>query len=135
RRQSPKLREGGCDNGGDRRVDRCSLNVAAVPAIERRTAMVEHIVLFRWTEGASQEAIDRALSELRALKGKIADIMVLSCGANFSSSAKGYTLGLVGRFKDRAALEAYLAHPEHQRVVHSLINPIRADLLIFDYEF
>jgi hypothetical protein len=97
--------------------------------------VVEHIVLFRWTEGASQEAIDRAVAELRGLKGKIAEIVDLSCGANFSGSAKGYTHGLVGRFRDRAALEAYLAHPEHLRAVHSAINPIRADVLIFDYEF
>jgi len=97
--------------------------------------VVEHIVLFRWTEGASREAIESAVAELRGLKGKIEEIVDLSCGANFSGSAKGYTHGLVGRFRDRAALDAYLAHPEHQRVVHSRVNPIRADLLIFDYEF
>ena len=103
--------------------------------VERRTALVEHIVLFRWTDEASPAAIDRAVAELRGLKGKIAEIVDLTCGANFSGSAMGYTHGLVGRFADRAALQAYLAHPEHQRVVHSLINPIRADALIFDYKF
>jgi Stress responsive A/B Barrel Domain len=97
--------------------------------------MVEHILLMRWTEGASQEAIDRALEELRGLKGKIAGIVDLSCGANFSDRAKGYTHGLVMRFTDRAALEAYYPHPEHQRVVQKFINPIRADNLALDYEF
>jgi len=53
--------------------------------------MVEHIVLFRWTEEASQEAIDHVLAELRALKGKTAGIVDLSGGANFSDRAKGYT--------------------------------------------
>ena len=97
--------------------------------------MVEHIVLFRWTEEASQEAIDTALAELRALKGKIAGIVDLSGGVNFSDRAKGYTHGLVIRFTDRAAVEAYGPHPEHQRVVQNLINPIRADTLVLDYEF
>jgi len=97
--------------------------------------MVEHIVLFRWTEEASQEAIDSAVAELRGLKGKIAGIMDLSCGANFSDRAKGYTHGLVMRFTDRAALQAYVPHPKHQRVVQNLINPIRADILALDYEF
>ena len=96
--------------------------------------MVEHILLMRWTEEASQEAIDRALEELRGLKGKIAGIVDLSCGANFSDRAKGYTHGLVVRFMDRAALEAYYPHPEHQRVVQNLINSIRADILVLDYE-
>jgi hypothetical protein len=96
--------------------------------------MVEHIVLLRWTEEASQETIDTVEAELRGLKGKIAGIVDLSCGANFSSLSKGYTHGLVVRFTDRAALEAYAAHPEHQRIVQNFINPIRADVLAFDYE-
>ena len=66
-------------------------------------ALVEHIVLFRWTEEASQEAIDGAVAELRGLKGKIAGIVDWSCGANFSNWAKGCTHGLVLRFTDRAA--------------------------------
>ena len=97
--------------------------------------MIEHIVLFRWKEEASQEAMDSAVAELRRLKGKIAGIVDLSCGANFSDRAKGYTHGLVVRFTDRAALEAYGAHPEHQRVVQNFINPIRADILALDFDF
>jgi len=97
--------------------------------------MVEHIVLFRWTEDASQEAIDSVVAELRELKSKIAGVVDLSCGVNFSDRAKGYTHGLVVRFMDRAALEAYGPHPEHQRVVQNFINPIRADILALDYEF
>ncbi len=96
--------------------------------------MIEHIVLFRWKDDASQEAIDNVLTELRKLKSKIPGIADLSCGANFSDRAKGYTHGLVVRFNDRSALEAYGPHPEHQRVVQNFINPIRADVLAFDYE-
>ncbi|HSF25452.1 MAG TPA: Dabb family protein [Blastocatellia bacterium] len=96
--------------------------------------MVEHILLMRWTDEASQEAIDNALTELRGLKDKIAGIVDMSCGANFSERAKGYTHGMVMRFADRLALEAYFPHPEHQRVVQNFINPIRADTLILDYE-
>jgi hypothetical protein len=54
--------------------------------------------------------------------------------ANFSDRAKGYKHGLVGRFADRSALEAYTPHPEHQRVVQNFISPIRADILALDYE-
>ena len=97
--------------------------------------MIEHIVLFRWTDEASQEAKDGAVEELRKLKGKIPGIVDLSCGANFSDRAKGYTHGLVVRFKDRAALEVYGPHPEHQRVVQNFINPIRGEILALDYEF
>ena len=96
--------------------------------------MVEHIVLFRWRTEASQGGIENALTELRKLKSKIPGIVDLSCGANFSERAKGYTHGLVVRFTDRAALEAYGPHTEHQRVVQNFINPIREDTLILDCE-
>jgi hypothetical protein len=56
-----------CDHKGDRRLDLFSLAVAAVLYLERRTAMVEHIVLFRWPEEASQEAIDSAVGCRRAM--------------------------------------------------------------------
>jgi hypothetical protein len=96
--------------------------------------MIEHIVLFRWKEEASQEAINNVVAELRKLKGKIPGIVDLTCGTNFSDRAKGYTHGLVVRFKDQAALEAYGPHPEHQRVVQNFITPIRAEILALDYE-
>ena len=96
--------------------------------------MIEHILLLRWNEKTSQELIDRAMAELRALKEKIPGIVDLSSGINFSERAKGFTHGMVFRFKDRAALESYLAHPEHKHVVQTFLNPIRADTLVFDYE-
>ena len=97
--------------------------------------MINHIVLIRWTEEASQEAKDSAMTELRNLKDKIPGIMDVSSGVNFSERAKGYTHGLVMHFKDRAAVGAYLVHPEHVRVVQKFLNPIRSDTLVFDYEF
>lgn len=97
--------------------------------------MIEHIVLFRWAETASPEAKENVTTELRKLKGKIPGIVDLSCGANFCDRAKGYTHGLVVRFKDRPSRETYGPHPEHQRVVQDLIKPIAADILALDYEF
>ena len=97
--------------------------------------MVEHILLIRWTKQASPEAIDRAMAGLRGLKDKIPGIVELSSGANFSDRSRGYTHGLCFRFTDRAALDAYFPHPAHQHVVQSLLNPIRDEVLIVDYEF
>ena len=96
--------------------------------------MIEHIVLFRWKSDATREQIHRVVTELRALKGQIDGIVDLTCGENFSPRAQGFTHGLVVRFTDRAALAAYGPHPKHQHVVETLINPIRADILAFDFE-
>jgi len=96
--------------------------------------MIEHIVLFRWTDAASAEARNKVIMELRGLRSKIPGIVDLSCGENFSDRAKGYTHGLFVRFTDRAALQEYGPHPEHQRVVQNFIKPIAADILALDYE-
>jgi hypothetical protein len=97
--------------------------------------MIEHIILFRWKDDASPEAIATALEELRQLKDKIPNITELICGENFSERSKGYTHALVVRFPNRKALEVYGPHPEHQRVVQTFINPIRADVIGIDFEF
>lgn len=97
--------------------------------------MVEHILLLRWNEQASPEAIEGALAELRRLKDKIPGIVDCSAGPNFSDRARGYSHGVVMRFTDRGALQAYQPHPEHQRVVREHIAPIRAEVLALDYEF
>ncbi len=98
------------------------------------TGQVVHIVLFQWNSEAAPEAIDRAVQGLRDLKDMIPGILELSCGVNFTDRGKGFTHGLLVRFTDKAALDGYGPHPAHQAVVRQLINPIRADVLAFDYE-
>ena len=96
--------------------------------------MVDHIVLFKWNVDASQEAVQAAVDGLKALRYKIPGIVDLSCGLNFSDRNKGYQTGLIVRFQDREALEAYGPHPEHQNVVQNMIAPIRSEVLAVDYE-
>ena len=95
---------------------------------------IMHIVLFRWTDEATPEAIQQAVEALNDLRDKVPGILEISCGANFSDRAKGFTHGLVVRLTDRAALDAYGPHPAHQKVVVEHISPIRADVLAVDYE-
>ena len=97
--------------------------------------MVEHIVLFRWKTEATAEQIAQAVSGLRGLKGQVPNILDLSVGENFSDRGQGFTHGLVVRFPDTAALEVYGPHPAHQHIVQTFINPIREEVLAFDYEF
>ena len=96
--------------------------------------MIEHILLFRWNETTTQESIDYAMMELRTLQEKIPGILDVSSGKNFSDRSKGFTHAMIFRFKDRAALDSYIPHPEHQRVVQKILNPIRAETLVVDFE-
>ncbi len=56
----------------------------------------------------------------------------LSWGTDVSGRAQGYQFGLVVRFRDAAAAEAYQVHPRHQ----DLVQWIRArggQVLAFDF--
>jgi hypothetical protein len=96
--------------------------------------LVEHIVLFQWKPEATGEQIAAAVEGLRALKSKVPGIVDLTCGETFTDRGKGYTHGLVVRLTDRAALDAYLPHPEHQAVVQGHVRPIMADVIALDYD-
>lgn len=96
--------------------------------------MVEHVVLFKTTPEATEEQVDRMVAELKALRHKIPGIVDLSVGRNFSERNQGFEVGLVVRFTDRAALEVYLPHPAHRGCVDTYVAPIKADVIVVDYE-
>lgn len=96
--------------------------------------MIEHIVLFKWQPDASPEAIASVMDGLKGLKGKIPEIIYLSCGENYSERGQGFQHGLVVRLASREALKSYQDHPAHQEVKQNLILPILTDILAVDYE-
>ena len=96
--------------------------------------MIEHVILFRWKPETTDTQITAVMEGLQGLKDQIPGILALACGADFSGRAQGYTHGLVVRFSDRAALDAYGPHPAHQAVVVNQIKPFVENVLGFDLE-
>jgi hypothetical protein len=96
--------------------------------------VIEHIVLFKVKPDTTPAAAARMLDELRLLPRLVPGIVELSCGRNFSSRSQGYSHGLLVRFNDRADLERYIVHPEHQRVVAESVRPVIEEVLAVDYE-
>ena len=96
--------------------------------------MIEHIVLLKVRAGTPAAAVTAMVEGIASLKAQIPGIVDLSVGSNTSDRNKGFTHGLVVRFRDKAALEQYLPHPAHQEVVQQRIRPITEDLVVVDYE-
>ena len=96
--------------------------------------MVEHLVLFKLKPDATEEQKEAAIQALQGLKKQMDGIVDLTCGRNFSERSQGFEIGLLVRFRDRAALEAYLPHPAHRGAVEQFVHPIRADTIVVDYE-
>src|ERR1051326_7786444 len=100
--------------------------------------MITHMVLLRVRKDVAQSEIDRVFAALAALKGKIPGISSFSGGAYSSREGlqRGFTHGFCMTFPDAAARDAYLPHPEHEKVkkvVLAILDGGLDGVLAFDY--
>ena len=100
--------------------------------------MITHVVLLRVKKTVPKTEIDRVFAALAALKPKIPGLLTFSGGAYSSPEGldQGYTHGFVMTFADAAARDAYLPHPEHEKVkkiVFDVLDGGLAGVVAFDY--
>jgi hypothetical protein len=98
-------------------------------------ARVNHIALFKFKDGVTEEQIDQAFEQLLDLSEEIPGIENFVSGANSSPEGlnQGYTHGFVMVFTDAAARDGYLAHPEHEKVKEAVL-PMVESVVVFDFE-
>lgn len=96
---------------------------------------IKHVVLFQWKEGTSDEQIADIFKALAGLDQLIPGIEEF-VGGPYSSPEemnKEFTHGFIMTFTDSAARDAYLPHPEHERV-KGQIFPHLENVVAFDFE-
>lgn len=93
---------------------------------------VQHMVWLKFKPGVTPQRIAHHMTALAAMKGQIDHIGSITVGPNFTDRADGYTHGLVVTVADRAALQAYLEHPDHLAVAAPLRED--AEILAMDIE-
>jgi len=88
--------------------------------------MYIHMFAFRLKPGVTEEQQDRMLHEIKGLQKQIPGILETVVGKNESPRGVGYAIGGAMKFPDKAALEAYNAHPVHQDLLKWLVPLIDA---------
>lgn len=78
--------------------------------------MLTHIVIWKYRSDVEPEVREEHVRMLRALAPVIKEIESLSVGFDVVKLPRSFDSGLVATFRDRAALEAYIVHPEHIKV-------------------
>tara|TARA_R110002096_G_scaffold292391_3_gene486919 strand:+ start:6031 stop:6411 length:381 start_codon:yes stop_codon:yes gene_type:complete len=94
-----------------------------------------HVVLFKFKEGTTEEQIANVESEFKKLPSKIDTIVDFEWGTSKTVEAdlaQGYTHCFLVTFKNKAGLETYLPHPDHQAFV-SIVRPLLEEVHVFDY--
>jgi heme-degrading monooxygenase HmoA len=96
--------------------------------------MIEHIVLLKFREDVVESAKQEVIQLLRGLKAEIPGIVELRCGRNFSTRSQGYDVGLIVRFTDQVAADAYQPHPAHQAAIRRMEELGVIDKIVVDFE-
>ena len=99
--------------------------------------MIRHCVFVKFRADVSAAARDAVYAELRALKGKVDGMLTASFGPNVSPEGlgQGFADGFVIDFRDAAARDAYLVHPDHKVAGGKLVALLEggvAGLVVFD---
>jgi hypothetical protein len=95
--------------------------------------MIVHIVMIKFKENTSQEAIKDIKNRLEQLVGHIEPLNSMEVGINFKPSDRAMDLVLTATFDTKEGLEIYSPHPAHQEVVKS-IKELGEYTRVVDYE-
>ena len=96
---------------------------------------VQHMVVVKFKPDVSQGKIDELFAKLYDFWHMMSGLTYFAGGPYSSPEGlnQGYTHGFLVTFNGPAARDAYLKHPEHQRIV-ALILPTLDGVLAFDFE-
>lgn len=83
--------------------------------------MYIHMFAFRFKSRVTAQQKEKVTTEVSKLKSQIPLILDSWVGMNDSPRGGGYEFGGVMKFADKAACEAYAAHPVHQKLCTSKI--------------
>jgi hypothetical protein len=96
---------------------------------------VKHIALVKFREGTPEEQIQNIFDNILDITEVIPGMEDYVSGPNSSPEglSQGYTHALIMTFTDAAARDAYLPHPENERI-KALMTPVLESMLVFDFE-
>ncbi|GGO60396.1 Dabb family protein [Nonomuraea cavernae] len=88
--------------------------------------MIRHVVLFTWSEDATDEQKARVAAELRELPGLIPQIRAYTFGGDLGVNQGNHEFAVVADFDTVDDYLVYRDHPRHLAVVTDHIRPILA---------
>ena len=98
--------------------------------------MVTHIVMWNFVDSLTKEEKKEAVAVMKEKLEALADLVpgtrsVKVITEPLASSTR--EIALIGEYDDEAALKAYAVHPEHVKVVESIIRKVCVDRTALDY--
>ena len=88
--------------------------------------MVTHIVIFTWLAGTTAKQVSNLRVALDRLADDMADLASIRHGPDLGFRETNGDYALVATFQDKAAWDAYQAHPKHHAFVADMVMPLQA---------
>ncbi len=95
-----------------------------------------HVVTWRLNGSTPEERkaqADRIVIAFKGTEERVPGLLRLEVGRNFIEADDAWDVGLCMVFASRAALDAYLAHPDHL-AIKTLVGPLRKSRCQVDFE-
>jgi hypothetical protein len=93
---------------------------------------LKHIVLFKFRDGTSEEAINHVMQRAMKLQSSIPQVLSVQAGNNLAEGlSNGFTHGFIVELENPTAKEEFMEHNEMADVMRDLI-PILDNILKFD---
>ena len=100
--------------------------------------MIRHVVMWKFKENAEgrtkKENMELVRERLLALPALIKEIRRLEVGFDQKGTDSSYDVMLLTEFDSMADLEAYIIHPDHQKV-GPIVRPVTEARAVVDSEF
>ena len=96
--------------------------------------MFRHVVLFTWTEDATETQKHAMAGELRKLPSVIDAIRLYHVGPDAGINPSNCDFAVVADFDDADGYLVYRDHPAHRKVVEDYLNPIVASRASAQYQ-
>lgn len=96
--------------------------------------MIRHFGMFQFKSGVTAAQIDECFSEMKGMVGKIPGLLDMEHGPYESAEGlnDGFTHGFIMTFDTAASRDAYLPHPEHERVRDIVVSRLER-VVVFDF--
>ena len=97
--------------------------------------MIRHYGMFRFHPEVTPPQIDECFAEMRGMVGIIPGLLAMEHGPYDSPEGMndGFTHGFIMTFDSASSRNAYLPHPEHERV-KQIVVPRLERVIVFDFE-
>ena len=95
--------------------------------------MIKHIVMWKFKDEIAEADKLEMKRQLESLKGVVPSLADIEIGLNVADCPPAMDMVLSSEFQTQEGLNAYVAHPEHQKVVE-FVKTLICDRAVVDYE-